>query len=161
MRAEGVLRRLGAADLAPLAALEQAAQRRPWSAAQLDAALADEAHRVVGIEVDGELVGHAVMVRLPFEAELQAMLVAPAWRRRGLATRLLAAGIDQARRWGSERLLLEVRAGNRQAIALYRGAGFVEEGRRRGYYPALAGESTLPGAASAPREDALLMSRRP
>ncbi|NVN31455.1 ribosomal-protein-alanine acetyltransferase, partial [Endobacter medicaginis] len=33
------------------------------------------------------------------------------------------------------RLFIEVAAGNGPAIALYRGCGFVEVGRRRRYYP--------------------------
>ena len=75
-------------------------------------------------------------------------------RRRGLAAMLLTAVVTQCRRWGSERLLLEVRAGNAAAVALYRRAGFNEDGRRRGYYP------PLEGTTGANREDAILMSRR-
>ncbi|MCG6658298.1 ribosomal protein S18-alanine N-acetyltransferase [Halomonas campisalis] len=149
---EPLLRRLEPCDLQRLTALEREAQSRPRSSAQLGEALHDETRCVVAIEAaDGELVGHAVIARLPFEAELEAILVRPAWRRRGVAVRLLKAVIEQARDWRSERLLLEVRAGNRAAIALYRGAGFIEDGRRRGYYP--------PPSAGAPREDAVLMSR--
>lgn len=146
---ERLLRRLTGADLAALVALEGAGQARPWPADRLEAALASPDHAVLGIEEVG-LVGHAVVARQPFDAELEAILVAPAHRGRGLAAELLHGVIAQARDWGSERLLLEVRAGNAPAIALYRRAGLVEDGRRRGYYPPLAGTV---------REDALLMSR--
>lgn len=143
------LRRLGPADLAMLSALEQAASPDPWTPGQLQAALADPHTRVFGIEHEVCLVGHAVVVRLPFDTELQAILVAQGVRRQGVAERLLAAVFEQARTWRSERLLLEVRAGNEAALALYRRAGFGEDGRRRAYYPArVAGQ----------REDALLMS---
>lgn len=143
------LRRLGESDLATLAALG-AEQSQPWSTTQLREVLASPTDCVIGCEAGQALVGHAVVARLPFEAELQALLVAPAWRRRGLAERLLAAVIDQARQWGGERLLLEVRASNAAALALYRRTGFVEDGRRRGYYPL-----RTPGGQ---REDAVLMS---
>ncbi|RDB44869.1 GNAT family N-acetyltransferase [Halomonas sp. DQ26W] len=179
---EGVFRRLGIADLTRLVVLEQA-RPRPWTRSQLEKILTDETVCVLGVEVEGQLAGHAVAARLPFETELQAMLVAPAMRRRGLATSLLTVVIDQALRWESERLLLEVRASNSGAIALYRKAGFDEDGRRRGYYPGLetsasasapaaepragGGVAKLTGAgpgvassAGAGREDALLMSRR-
>ncbi|MCL7939529.1 ribosomal protein S18-alanine N-acetyltransferase [Halomonas sp. ATCH28] len=143
------VRRLAPDDLAMLSALEQAASPAPWSPGQLRAALADPDTRVFGIEQEACLVGHALVVRLPFEAELQAILVDREARRQGMAGRLLAAVIEQARAWNSERLLLEVRAGNETALALYRRAGFGEDGRRHGYYPArVAGR----------REDALLMS---
>ncbi|MCH4561885.1 GNAT family N-acetyltransferase [Halomonas sp. EGI 63088] len=145
-----MLRRLAADDLAALAALERQAASPPRSRGMLAQTLADIDTRVVGIEARGRLVGHAIVARLPFEAELQALLVAPDHRRRGLAGELLGAVIEQARRWQSERLLLEVRAGNGGAIALYRRAGFTEDGRRRGYYP--------PREAGEGREDAVLMS---
>src|SRR5690554_8069456 len=102
------------------------------------------------MELADELVAYAVVARLPFDAELQAMLVAPEWRRQGLGASLLQAVIDQAQQWRSERLLLEVRAGNAGALELYRRAGFVEEGRHRCYYPLLD-----QGTDS---EDAVLMS---
>ena len=176
---ERVLRRLGVADLDRLVSLERT-RPRPWTRDQLETILTDEAACVLGVEAEGLLAGHAVVARLPFEAELQAMLVAPPMRRRGLAVSLLTAVIDQALRWESERLLLEVRASNAGAIALYRQAGFDEDGRRRGYYPALeltdleSPESLACGgivrsartgpeglsSAGACREDALLMSRR-
>ncbi|WP_416138225.1 GNAT family N-acetyltransferase [Halomonas sp. HK25] len=167
--AEGLaLVHLTSADLEGISAMEAA---HGWptggSGAQLAATLADASTAVFGLMAGDRLAGHAVVARLPFEAELQAMLVDDAWRGRGLARRLLAAVVAQARAWGSERLLLEVRAGNAPAIALYRGAGFREDGVRRGYYPpqpstAQTPETTPPrqagAAGGAAREDALLMS---
>lgn len=147
------IRRLEAADLERLAALERC-QARPWSHDQLEAVLNDTGCCVLGAEAAGQLVGHAVVARLPFEAELQAMLVTPDMRRRGLAAALLDAVLEQCRHWDSERVLLEVRAGNAPAISLYRRAGFSEDGRRRGYYP------PIEGVADTSREDAILMSRR-
>ncbi|MDR5867152.1 ribosomal protein S18-alanine N-acetyltransferase [Halomonas koreensis] len=152
MRPKGRLRRLGVGDLEALVALEAAGQAQPWSPAQLRAALASPDHAVFGVEAGGELVAHAVVARGPFDAELEAILVAPARRGEGLATRLMDEAKAEARRWGSERLLLEVRGGNAPAIALYRRAGLRVDGRRRGYYPPQAG---------ADREDALLMSGPP
>ena len=53
-----------------------------------------------------------------------------------------------ARRQGMRRVVLEVRASNAAAIALYRKAGFSNIGLRRDYYQAENG-----------REDAILMGR--
>ncbi|WP_245598247.1 GNAT family N-acetyltransferase [Halomonas halodenitrificans] len=146
-----VLMTLSDADLEALAALEAA---HGWvtagSAARLAASLRAPGTLVFGLVADDAVVGYAAMDRQPFEAELQAVLVDTRWRGRGLARRLLAEVVEQARAWGSERLLLEVRVGNASAIALYRGAGFEDDGIRRGYYP--------PRQAGAVREDALLMS---
>ena len=163
-----VLVRLTVADLEPLAELEAA---HDWltggSREPLAATLADASTAVFGLMAGDRLVGYAAVARLPFEAELQAILVADVWRGKGLAGRLLDGVIDQARDWRSERLLLEVRVGNAPAIALYRAAGFTADGTRRGYYPPLTGavrasETTPPRQAGAvggaAREDALLMS---
>ena len=145
------VRLLESPDLVQLEALEQC-QERPWSRRQLEEVLGESRVGVLGMELADELVAYAVVARLPFDAELQAMLVAPEWRRHGLGASLLQAVRKQAQQWGAERLLLEVRAGNAAALQLYRRAGFVEEGRRRGYYPPLE-----QGAGA---EDAVLMSRR-
>ncbi|SDM11406.1 [SSU ribosomal protein S18P]-alanine acetyltransferase [Franzmannia pantelleriensis] len=134
--------------------IEHHGQPHPWSRVQLMGALTDPQGSVWGVGVGEQasegLCGFAVLSRQPFDAELQAITVAPQVRRQGLAGRLVTALIDQAVGWGSERLLLEVRASNQAALALYRRSGFRDDGVRRGYYPPLNGCGA--------REDALLMS---
>ena len=66
--------------------------------------------------------------------ELQRIAVDPAYRRRGLAGGLLAAVESRVAADGATRLLLEVREDNTTAAAFYESRGFVEVGRRRGYY---------------------------
>ena len=85
-------------------------------------------------EVDGVVVGHAVASAAGDDAELQRIAVDPAYRRRGLAGELLAAVEQRAAADGATRLLLEVREDNTAAAAFYESRGFVEVGRRRGYY---------------------------
>ena len=72
------------------------------------------------------------------------LAVAPEWRRRGLGRFLLRLARDLGARRGAREAWLEVRSGNRPALALYESLGFAEAGRRQGYY-------------SRPREDALLL----
>ena len=85
-------------------------------------------------EVDDVVVGHAVASATGDDAELQRIAVDPAYRRRGLAGDLLAAVERRAAEDGATRLLLEVREDNTTAAAFYESRGFVEVGRRRGYY---------------------------
>ncbi|MFC3290757.1 ribosomal protein S18-alanine N-acetyltransferase [Modicisalibacter luteus] len=141
--------RLTLDDLPGLVALEREGQSHPWSEALLHEAFVDERAQVWGLKMTDGLKGFAVFYRLPFDAELQAITVAPRMRRQGFATTLLETGIAQANAWGSERLLLEVRASNQAAIDMYRRAGFLRDGVRRGYYDSKEG-----------REDAWLMSLR-
>jgi RimJ/RimL family protein N-acetyltransferase len=57
------------------------------------------------------------------------MMVAAAWRGRGVGTALVEAAIEWARERGLHKLSLAVFPHNAAAIALYRKLGFVEEGR--------------------------------
>jgi ribosomal-protein-alanine N-acetyltransferase len=79
------------------------------------------------------------------EMHVMNVAVAPGQRRRGLARWLLAFAMGKASRAGACRALLEVRAGNAEALALYESLGFRSVGVRRGYY-------------RDPPEDALLLS---
>lgn len=83
------------------------------------------------------------------EAELLTLAVLPEHRRGGVGHALLALFEEEARRRGAAVAHLEVDAGNAAAIALYARRGYMEVGRRRGYYRARDGS----------RSDAVLMAR--
>lgn len=83
---------------------------------------------------DGLVIGHAVTSAAGDIAELQRIAVAPTHRRRGIAGLLLAAATEAAARTEADRMLLEVRADNRPALAFYAHEGFVEIDRRDRYY---------------------------
>ncbi|MCW2766790.1 MAG: ribosomal protein S18P -alanine acetyltransferase [Nocardioides sp.] len=85
-------------------------------------------------ESAGQVVGHAVASIVADIAELQRIAVTPTSRRRGLATELLDAVLARAREGGADRLLLEVREDNAEALAFYAARDFVEVDRRRRYY---------------------------
>lgn len=89
----------------------------------------------------GELIGYAFFLE-SIDCELLRIAVRPAWRRRGVAERLLR---ERLVRGGFERMLLEVRAGNMAARRLYEKLGFAVDGVRKNYY-------------KTPTEDAILMS---
>lgn len=145
-----MITRLTSADAVLLHALEAQAQSGT-SPQQLNAALEAPDGQVLGYWHATALVGYAIIARLPFDAELQAIGVLPGAQGQGVGGVLLNGVLESAAGWGSERLLLEVRESNTRAVQLYRRYGFSDDGRRRGYYPAAQG--------AAGREDALLMSR--
>jgi ribosomal-protein-alanine N-acetyltransferase len=70
--------------------------------------------------------------------DLLRIAVTPAERRTGIGGQLLTAALSSA---AGRTMLLEVADGNKNASALYAGAGFVQISRRRGYYP--GGEDAL------------------
>ena len=57
-----------------------------------------------------------------------------AYQRQGIAAALLQALVDEAKRQGASRMLLEVRVDNDPALALYQRFGFERMGLRKRYY---------------------------
>ncbi|RRA48893.1 GNAT family N-acetyltransferase [Acidipila sp. EB88] len=93
----------------------------------------------------GVVWGFAMASQVAGIAELEAVVTAPGFRRRGVGAALLAATAGWAVAQGAERLLLEARASNQDALRLYRRMGFQDDGVRPGYY-------------NNPVEDAVLLS---
>ena len=145
------LRPLRTGDLGRVLELEQVLfGPGAWSRGTYESELANPARRYAAVVTArpgaGErLVGYAG-VNLGDDAEVMTVGVDPAHRRRGLARRLMTDLATEARRAGCARLLLEVRAGDHGAQALYTRLGYVAIGRRAGYY-------------AAEGEDAIVMSR--
>lgn len=130
-----VLRDVGQQDVAALAALEREVfGAEAWSATVVAQALASRTRSFVVAEVDGELVGYAVLGVAGEVADLERIAVVAARRRTGLAAALLDAVQARAVRSGAERLLLEVSDANEGARAFYEAHGSVELDRRRRYY---------------------------
>lgn len=94
-------------------------------------------------------VGFILLRQAADEAEIITLAVQPRLRRLGVARRLLMVGLDKMRGRGAQHCFLEVAEDNAAARGLYASAGFVEVGRRPGYYRAAAGG----------RRDAILMRK--
>lgn len=149
MIAAAALRPLGPADLDALAQLHAVCfPEAPWSRDALALLLGQPESIAFLAEREAGLVGFVLLRRAADEAEVLSLGVAPAERRRGLASRLLARGLA----WlgpDVRQLFLEVAAGNVAALALYRRLGFRDVGRRAKYYAdggdALVLRRDLPG----------------
>ncbi len=118
---------------------------RPWGEAAFAATLQDPFAFLLAEGDAAFLLGRAVAG----EAELLTLAVAPESRRLGLARKLVARFLYQARLRGAETAFLEVAADNAAARALYAASGFTESGRRKTYYATPTGR----------RLDAVLMHR--
>jgi len=82
----------------------------------------------------GNVVAFAVACQIGPQAELESIAVAVAHQRRGLARRLFTALLAEFEAAGVTEVLLEARASNLPALRFYLALGFVETGRRPGYY---------------------------
>ena len=120
-----------------LARLHAAAftEPRPWTAAEFAALLAAPGVFLLTAP-NALLMGRTLGPGPGAEAELLTLAVHPDARRRGRARTLLACFDAEAAARGADRAFLEVMATNAPALALYRGAGWREAGRRPGYYRA-------------------------
>ena len=130
-----------------MAAIERQAALSPWSLSQFVEGSLKESQSSFVLDNGDGLLGFAIVQWLLDEATLMNIAVHPSQQGKGFGGLLLNAVLEDLRRRGQRRCLLEVRVGNNAAISLYRRHGFVEDGLRKGYYSSASG-----------KEDALLMS---
>ena len=131
---------------AALAELEQLCFSRPWSRNALVEELENPAAVFLTAVEEKEVLGYAGMHCAWGECYLDNIAVFPEHRRQGVAKALLLELENRAKRRNGEFLSLEVRASNREAIALYQAMGFQEAGRRKNFY-------------TAPQEDGLIFTK--
>lgn len=79
------------------------------------------------------LLAHPKYSSRSSEAYVERLVVSPAFARRGMARRLLAAAEDLARDAGKETLGLHVSGENLPALRLYESEGFAEVSRERSF----------------------------
>lgn len=89
-------------------------------------------------EEDGRLVARLSLARDPHPASRHVadlgLMVASAYRRRGIGTRLLQEAVAWARASGVAKLELHVFPWNEAALRLYESFGFQREGYRQDHY---------------------------
>lgn len=113
----------------------QSATAAHWSRPQYEAIFQPSApSRLCLIAENDGLQGFLVAQAAGLEWELENIVVAPSARRQGLGTQLLRRLLEAARQRHAGAVLLEVRASNVAARALYGSCGFIEMGVRPRYY---------------------------
>jgi ribosomal-protein-alanine N-acetyltransferase len=152
-------------DVPQMAQLESLAHSHPMSEGNL-ADCFGHLYRVLGLKLsvhlDGDantdiasdldtysvegLLGFAIVQQIIDEVTLLDICLLPSQQGKGYGKLLLKAVMASAKASGAVVLMLEVRESNLAARALYQQTGFIESGRRKGYYPIAGG-----------KEDAILM----
>ena len=134
-------------DLYAVGALERVCYADPWPDTAFRALPGNPQVFFQVAEGDnGDIAGYVVAWYVLDEGELANLAVAPALRRTGLGKVLMDAMLADARHRSIGEVYLEVRETNVAARQLYAANGFVEVGRRKGYY-------------RSPVEDALILRR--
>jgi [ribosomal protein S18]-alanine N-acetyltransferase len=131
------IRRMRATDIDALMPYEKEMfGTEAWSRTSYRSELADGRHRyyVIAEDTGQNLLGWSGVMIIGRTAEILTVGVVPAARRAGIARRLIAMLLAEARRRRATEVFLEVRVDNVAARELYRTEGFAEIGLRRGYY---------------------------
>ena len=146
---------LTAEDLPAVAELEQVTQIDPWTVEQVLAIaplLGSGEYTGTVLRDTQDVVGYLIARLFLDECEILSVGVTPQMQGKGLGKQVLQVFLRDLPE-AIAQLHLEVRVSNLSAQRLYAGAGFIEVGRRKGYYAVL----TADGQSG--REDALLMSK--
>ena len=142
------IRPLALGDLNAIEEIERRSYPTPWSRSMFAGELGKPASLCLGAFEDDRLAGYLITSRYVDAWHVMNIAVAPAFRRRGIATALLVRLFELADDGSRRGYTLEVRVSNDAAIKLYERLGFTPSGTRHGYY-------------TDNREDAMIMWRDP
>lgn len=140
------VRRMTKEDGAAVAEMEHQLFPDAWSEKSVLETLEQPNSICLIVEKAGRTAGYLLAYKAADEAEIARIAVMKEFQRQGAAGSLLAELDSLCGPEGIRRILLDVRAGNKAARALYEKAGFREDGIRQKFY-------------ENPTEDAILMSR--
>ena len=108
---------------------------RPWSRVHFIAELnSPHSFPLVMLDSSGLVLGYVCPMLILDEGHILDIAVRRELRGKGLGRLLVERVIAECREKGAEFVSLEVRTSNDSAINLYKRLGFIEIGRRKGYY---------------------------
>jgi ribosomal-protein-alanine N-acetyltransferase len=138
---------LGLLNLDEIMLIEEAVYSHPWSRGNFFDSFNSQ-HDAWGLrDQHGVLLAYFLLMPVLDEFHLLTFAVTQAEQKKGYARILLEKMLEFARARQFVSILLEVRVSNQRALSVYRRFGFIEIGRRKGYY---ASENFA-------REDAIVM----
>lgn len=138
------LRQMQKTDIPAVASIERAVFSRPWTEQAFCEAMQQDTLFIVVLKGD-TIVGYCGMYCSFEEGEITNVAVAPAEQGQGIGKEMMQFFLKQAKNRGIDRVILEVRISNHNAIHLYETLGFHNCGIRKNFY-------------ELPREDGMVMS---
>ncbi len=132
--------------VAGIAELEQACFSDPWPASAIEPELSNPLSCWLVASEGEKVIGYVGSQTVLDGADMMNIAVSSAHRRQSIARNLIEALIPELKNKGAICLVLEVRASNYPAIALYESMQFKLIGRRPNYY-------------RHPKEDALILRK--
>ena len=137
------------ANVDELMVIEEACHSHPWSKKTFQSCIGSRYFGNYAQDVTNQTIGFYIGDYIAGEVTLMDICVIPEQQGKGYGKILLQHFLQQAKQQNAEKVFLEVRAKNITAQMLYMNHGFIETGRRTGYYPSNKGFGY---------EDAIVMS---
>ena len=145
------IRKMTAKDVDQVHMLEKMAFSMPWSRQDFCDMLENKDALYLVVEEDirpGIVIACCGMRSIVGEGDISNVVVHPDYRKQGIARQMLVELLKRGREeFGVQAYTLEVRKSNKDAVNLYSGLGFAEEGIRKNFY-------------EKPVEDAVIMWKR-
>jgi len=138
------IRRMAEKDLERVSAIEQEIFSDPWSFNAFKTDLNNDMACPLVVEFENAVIGYASLYIVVGEVQIGNFAVAPGYRQRGVAKKMMFEIIKIAGDHKCNSIFLEVRESNRPAQVLYESFGFKRSRRKIDYY-------------ANPRESAVLM----
>ncbi len=138
------IRRMAEKDLERVSAIEQEIFSDPWSFNAFKTDVKNDMAWPLVVEFEGSIIGYTNLYRVAGEIQIGNLAVAPGFRQRGVAKRMMSEILKIAGDHKCNSIFLEVRVSNKPAQILYESFGFKCSGRGKNYY-------------ANPRESAVLM----
>ncbi len=122
-----IIRRVRAEDIDAIFNIELLSFKEPYPKELLRTLLIMCNETFLVAELSGKIVGYVIsLIRRGYLCHVISIAVHPKYRRRGIATQLMIATEELARKLGSKLMRLEVRVSNHAARKLYEKLGFSE-----------------------------------
>ena len=141
-----IITQMNESHVPQIAELEKICFNDAWSENSIASELDNRLAFWLVAEEDDQVIGYVGSQTVLGETDMMNIAIHPDHRKRGIATELIEALIQDLTERGSHSLMLEVRSSNEPAKNLYIKMGFETVGVRRNYY-------------RNPREDALILRK--
>jgi ribosomal-protein-alanine N-acetyltransferase len=130
-----ILRKMTLDDVEQVVAIDKMSFSLPWPTSSFHFELTENpASRCWVAESDGRIAAMLVAWFIVDEIHIATIATHPDFRKQGLGKKLLSFTLQSAKDEGAVGSFLEVRESNEAALMMYRKFGYVESGRREGYY---------------------------
>lgn len=125
-------------DIKSLMPIENACHSHPWSEKTFASCIGERYFGELA-KIDTNIVGFFIGEHVAGESTLMDICVLPQQQNKGYGKALLNQFFERNKKLGNNTVWLEVRAKNISAQMMYINHGFIETGRRTGYYPSASG----------------------